>query len=67
MGNLSHLKTLMVTTVIVATQDLHYMQLLTFAYNNKNLPGLSHPVTSVFCLFVVIRVAVDVMKNDHIG
>lgn len=31
------------------------------------LLGLSHPVAAALCLFVIVRVAVDIVKNDHIG
>lgn len=30
-------------------------------------PGLSDAVTSVLCLLVVVRIAVDVMQDDHVG
>lgn len=31
------------------------------------LLGLSHPVAAALCLFVIVRVAVDIVKDDHIG
>lgn len=31
------------------------------------LPGLSHPVAASLRLFVIVRVAVDIVNDDHIG
>lgn len=39
-------------------QDKHVQYLLL---------GLSHPVAAALCLFVIVRVAVDIVKDDHIG
>ena len=33
----------------------------------SNVPRLSDSVTSIFGLFVVVRVEVDIMENDNIG
>ena len=33
----------------------------------SNVPRLSDSVTTIFGLFVVVRVEVDIMENDYIG
>lgn len=34
---------------------------------HSTVPGLAYTVTPVLCLFVIVRIAVDVMQNDNIS